>query len=86
MATVQITSFIFTLFVGVLTLIRIFRDSVESLSNIVWNLLFGGALYVMVNILGFPITLNLITGGIITFLGVPGVLLLVILKIIFRIF
>lgn len=86
MAPVQITSFIFTFFVGGVALLRIFRDSVKSMSSIVLNLLFGGALYAMVNILGFSITLNLISGCIIAFLGVPGVVLLVILKIIFGIF
>ena len=48
--------------------------------------MFGGALFALLNIMGFSITLNLISGCIIAFLGVPGVVLLVILKIILGIF
>lgn len=86
MAALQITSYLFTICVGGVALLRIFKDSFKNLSSIILNIMFGGALYAMINILGFPITLNILSGCIIAFLGVPGVVLLVILKIIFGIF
>ena len=86
MITLEITSFIITLSVGGIALFRIFNDSRKNICSIIMNLMLGGFLFAMINILGFSINLNLITGSIITFLGVPGIVLIVILKLMFGIF
>lgn len=86
MITLEITSFIVTISIAGIALLRILKDSLKNLASVVLNIMFGGTLFALLNIMGFPITLNLITGSIITLLGVPGVALIVILKMIFNIF
>lgn len=86
MLTLEATSFIITLSVGGVALFRVLNDSKKNICSIIINLLLGGALFAIINIMGFSINLNLITGSIITFLGVPGVVLIVLLKLLFRIF
>ena len=86
MLALEVTSFVVTLSIGGFALFKIFRDSIKNLCSIILNIMIGGALFAMLNIMGVSITLNLISGSIIAFLGVPGVVLLVILKSIFGIF
>jgi inhibitor of the pro-sigma K processing machinery len=86
MAVVEISSFLITSLVGLIALIRVANDARKSICSIILNIMLGGALFIILNIMGVAITLNLITGGIIAFLGVPGVILLIILKTIFKIF
>lgn len=86
MLAVEITSFLVTISIGGIALLRILRDSMGNICSVILNIMFGGALFAMLNIMGFSITLNLFSGCIIVFLGVPGVVLLVILKIILGIF
>jgi hypothetical protein len=86
MATLEIVSFVITMSIGGVTLIRIINDSRKHLCSIVINILLGGFFFALINIIGFKINLNLITGSIITFLGVPGIALIVILKLMFGIF
>lgn len=85
LAVIEVSSFIVTSIIGAVALIRVMNDARKSICSIILNIMFGGALFVILNIMGVTIALNLVTGGIITFLGVPGVVLLIILKIIFNI-
>ena len=86
MLTLEITSFIITLSIGGVALLRIFNDSRKNICSIIMNIMLGGALFAIINLMGFSIKLNLITGGIITFLGVPGIILIVLLKLMFGFF
>ena len=86
MITLEVTSFIITLSIGGFALIRIFNDSRKNICSIIMNLLLGGFLFAMINIMGFSVNLNFITGSIITFLGVPGIVLIVILNLLFGCF
>lgn len=86
MATLEITSFVLTASIAGIALIRMIKDSLRNLPSIVLNIMFGGFLFAILNILGFSITLNFITGTIIALLGVPGIALIVVLKLIFGIF
>ncbi len=86
MGVLEITSFIVTAGVGGIALFKVFNDSRKNICAIVLNILFGGALFVILNILGYTINLNLITGGIITFLGIPGIILIILLKTMFGLF
>ena len=54
----------------------------KRMSMIIINVILGGALFIMLNILGMKLAVNAITIGIIGLLGVPGVLLVVIMKLV----
>ena len=56
--------------------------SAKRMSMIIINGILGGALFIMLNILGMKLAVNAITIGIIGLLGVPGVLLVVIMKLV----
>lgn len=86
MLTLEITSFIITLSIGGVALLRIINDSRKNICSIIMNIMLGGALFAIINLMGFSIKLNLITGSIITFLGVPGIILIVLLKLMFGFF
>lgn len=86
MAVVEVSSFLITSFVGMVALARIINDARKSLCSIILNIMFGGTLFIILNIIGVDITLNLITGSVVTLLGIPGVILLIVLKTIFKIF
>lgn len=86
MITLEITSFIITLSIGGIALLRIFNDSRKNICSIIMNIMLGGTLFAIINTMGFTINLNFITGSIITFLGVPGIVLIVILKLMFGFF
>lgn len=86
MGVIEITSFIVTVSLGGVALIRIFNESRKNICSIIVNILLGGTLFAILNIIGVRIDLNLITGGIIAFLGVPGVGLIILLKSLFKIF
>ncbi len=75
--------------VGVLTIISTIKYLAEDksiFSTIFLNLILGIMAYVLINLIGFEIKLNVISGASIIVLGAPGVLLMAILKIIFSIF
>lgn len=66
----------------ILVLINLMLKSAKRMSMIIINGILGGALFVMLNILGMKLAVNAITIGIIGLLGVPGVLLVVIMKLV----
>ena len=67
---------------------RIFIWPLKSILKLILNSILGGILIYVINIIGmnfnFHIGLNLITSIIVGILGLPGALLLIILKIILR--
>lgn len=66
----------------ILVLINLMLKSAKRMSMIIINGILGGALFIMLNILGMKLAVNAITVGIIGLLGVPGVLLVVIMKLV----
>lgn len=66
----------------ILVLINLMLKSAKRMSMIIINVILGGALFIMLNILGMKLAVNAITIGIIGLLGVPGVLLVVIMKLV----
>ena len=86
MGVLEIDFYIVTESIGGFALLRILNDSRKNLCSVILNAMLGGTLFTILNIMGLKIALNFITGGIILLLGVPGVVLILILKGIFRIF
>lgn len=86
MGVLEITSLVFTASISFLALIRILNETRKNICSIIINILLGGIVFIIFNIIGFKITLNFITGGIIALLGLPGTILIVFLKLIFKIF
>lgn len=66
----------------ILVLINLMLKTAKRMSMIIINGILGGALFIMLNILGMKLAVNAITIGIIGLLGVPGVLLVVIMKLV----
>ena len=66
----------------ILVLINLMLKTAKRMSMIIINVILGGALFIMLNILGMKLAVNAITIGIIGLLGVPGVLLVVIMKLV----
>lgn len=66
----------------IVVLINLMLKSAKRMSMIIINGILGGALFIMLNILGMKLAVNAITIGIIGLLGVPGVLLVVIMKLV----
>jgi inhibitor of the pro-sigma K processing machinery len=56
------------------------------LSGVLFNSLIGAAILFVLNLIGLKIEINWFTSIIVGVLGIPGVVLLVILKLIFKIF
>lgn len=83
---------IFT-FLGCIVLIfifgRIFIWPLKNILKLIFNSILGGILIFLINLIGtafqFHIGLNILTSAIVGVLGIPGALLLVVLKIIVRI-
>ena len=55
--------------------------SLKKGSTIIINVILGGALFLMLNILGMNLTVNIINIGLVAVLGIPGVVLIIILKL-----
>lgn len=68
---------------GFFSLISTVSEGKNIFSIIVLNVILGGVMYIAFNCFGINIDLNYITGVCIGALGVPGVLLVVILKMLF---
>ena len=69
--------------VGIVIVLVIFGfmiKSVKKISFIIMNTLFGGALLVGFNIMGMQIPITFVTVGLTVLLGVPGVLIILVMK------
>ena len=56
--------------------------SARRMTVILVNTLFGGALFIILNIFGMKLTVNSATMGLVGLLGVPGVIIVIIMKFI----
>ena len=70
--------------IGSFSLLKMMAGKESMFATIFLNTLFGGALFAVLNICNFVIPFNVISASCITLLGFPGVILLIILKIMFR--
>ena len=71
---------------GGFSILKILADRRFAVVTLLLNILLGGTLYIILNICKVAIPFNVISGSCIALLGVPGVILLVILKFIFKFF
>ena len=71
---------------GLVALTKIIADRRLAFVTLLLNLMFGGALYVILNICSLDLPFNAISASCITLLGAPGVVLLLILRFIFGTF
>ena len=72
-----------TVVVVVFLIVVLFYTMCKSLkkgSTIIINMILGGALFLMLNILGMNLAVNVINIGLVAVLGIPGVVLIIILK------
>lgn len=83
MSVLAISSLIFISSIGFLALFRILNETRKNLCSIIINILLGGALLTILNLMKIKIVLNFITCGCVALLGVPGVIFTVILNYIF---
>ena len=81
----QISAVIIMILIGMFSVVRTVIDIKNNKWMIFTNILFGGSLFTIINLLGFSTTLNILTGTIITLYGAMGVVLIVVLKLIFNI-
>ena len=70
---------------GFTTIVKALARKEDFLVTILLNVLFGGALFIILNIFKVELPLNLVSGACIAIAGFPGVILLVILKIVFKV-
>lgn len=68
---------------------RLFVAPAKALVKLVYNLAIGTVVLVLINLAGglfdFKIALNIISAAVVGFLGLPGVILLILLKSIYKI-
>ncbi len=66
---------------GGISLIKSISEKKNVILVILINSILGGILYTLLNLIGMSINLNIITASCIGILGVPGMLLIVVLKL-----
>lgn len=81
----DILAFILSVFVAVILLKFVFKVSI-GIVGVLFNSLVGAAILFVLNLLGLNIQINWFTSIIVGFLGIPGVVILVLLKLIFKVF
>lgn len=81
----DILAYIFSIVVAAIVIKFVFKVSVGVI-GVLFNSLVGAAILFVLNLFGLNIPINMITSVIVGFLGIPGVVLLVILKLVFKIF
>lgn len=69
-----------------LSILKILSDKGSIFVTLLLNIIFGGFLYAFLNILKVDLPFNFLSASCITILGAPGVILLALLKIIFKVF
>jgi inhibitor of the pro-sigma K processing machinery len=84
-------SVLFAYVIGILVLFLLGRASLLPMKIIVkllYNTIIGGIILLFINLIGgvfnYHIALNLFSALVVGFLGIPGVILLVILKFLFK--
>ena len=86
MITFETMSFAMIILLFVVALFKMINDLRKKPLLLIPNVILGGGMYTILNLFGIPISINILTGALITMLGALGVCLIVILKVIFKIF
>lgn len=68
----------------VLILAKIFFKSMKTVIKILFNALIGGAVIALLNIMGIGININWISALLVGFLGIPGVIVVLLLQFVFH--
>ena len=74
-----ISAYAIGLFV-LIVIVNVMLKSARRMTVILVNTLFGGALFIILNILGLQLTVNAVSIGLVGLLGIPGVILVIIMK------
>ena len=83
MLTTTFASYILLGVIGLFAVTKIIADKKYAIVTLLLNLVFGGALYIILGFFNVELPFNVISASCITILGAPGVVLLVILKFVF---
>ena len=70
---------------GFATIVQALARKEDLFVTVLINVLFGGASLIILNLCKVELPLNLVSGTCVAIAGFPGVILLVILKIVFKI-
>ncbi len=70
--------------IGGFSVLKMLAGKENIMATMLLNIIFGGFLFVLLNICKFEIPFNMLSASCIAVLGFPGVILLIILKIMFR--
>lgn len=86
MFSVSVLSYTLLGLFGCFSIFKMATNKCNMLVTIMFNVLFGGTLYVVLNLFRVEMPFNYLSASCIAVLGVPGVILLVVLKVIFNVF
>ena len=67
----------------VVLVVKILGKSLKIIFGVLANALIGGVIIWLLNLLGFGIALNYVTALLVGFLGIPGVVIVLILQFLF---
>ena len=70
---------------GFATVVKALAKKEDLFVTLLLNVLFGGAFFIILNLCKVELPLDLASGTCVAVAGVPGVILLVILKIVFKV-
>ena len=70
---------------GFATIVKALAKKEDLFVTFLLNILFGGTFFIILNICRVDLPLNIISGTFITVAGFPGVIILLILKIVFKV-
>ena len=70
---------------GFATVVKALAKKEDLFVMLLLNVLFGGAFFIILNLCKVELPLDLVSGACVAVAGVPGVILLIILKIVFKV-
>lgn len=76
-----IATYVILGFIGIVIIATMLK-SIKKISTIIINSLIGGTLFIILNILGLNLPVNIVTILLTALLGIPGVILIVIYMLI----
>ena len=86
MLVTTFASYILIAIFGIFALVKLLSDRRFMFVTILLNVMLGGTMYIVLNFCKLDLPFNVISASFITLLGIPGVILLIILKLVFKFF
>ena len=86
MITSTMAEFVSIFVIIATSIYRMLNDIKNDWKQLFWNIFWGSILFSALNLLGLSINLNIVSASLIVLLGVPGIVLTVLLKLLFVIF